>query len=78
MGWIKYFKERPYGLRDDHRAAILTQTTYQGKKKLDVESLFPSLSVFKNNEDANKNRAKGFINSIQSKSKSANKIKIKD
>ena len=45
MGWIQYFKERPFGWREDHRTAILTQTTYQGKKKINVNDFFPSLKL---------------------------------
>lgn len=78
FGWIKYFAERPYGWRDDHRAAILTQTTYQGKKKLDIESLFPSLKVFKEGETANINKAKSFLGQIQGMSKTKDKIKLED
>ena len=48
MGWIKYFNERPYGWREDHRTAILAQTTYQGTKSLKVNELFPSLNMMKN------------------------------
>jgi hypothetical protein len=48
MGWIKYFNERPYGWREDHRTAILAQTTYQGTKPLRVNELFPSLKMMKN------------------------------
>jgi hypothetical protein len=44
-GWIQYFNNRPYGWRDDHRAAIIAQTTYQGSKPLKIKELFPSLSV---------------------------------
>lgn len=47
MGWIKYFKQRPFGWRDDHRAAILSQTTYQGTKPLNINELFPSLKIMK-------------------------------
>ena len=48
MGWIEYFKIRPYGWREDHRTAILTQTTYQGKTKLKINDLFPSLKQLEN------------------------------
>jgi len=48
MGWIKYFDKRPYGWRDDHRAAILAQTTYQGTKPLKVNDLFPSIRIMAN------------------------------
>jgi hypothetical protein len=49
MGWIQYFNQRPYGWREDHRAAILAQTTYQGTKPLKVNELFPSLKEMKEN-----------------------------
>jgi len=51
MGWIKYFETRPYGWREDHRSAILAQTTYQGTKPLKVKDLFPSLNVFSKSEE---------------------------
>ena len=51
MGWIKYFETRPYGWRDDHRSAILAQTTYQGTKPLKVKELFPSLNMFSKSEE---------------------------
>lgn len=44
-GWIEYFNKRPYGWRDDHRAAIIAQTTYQGTKPLKIKELFPALGV---------------------------------
>jgi hypothetical protein len=47
MGWIKYFKQRPFGWREDHRAAILSQTTYQGTKPLNINELFPSLKIMR-------------------------------
>tara|TARA_X000001382_G_scaffold26260_2_gene16765 strand:- start:17143 stop:17427 length:285 start_codon:yes stop_codon:yes gene_type:complete len=58
-GWNKYFQERPYGWRDDHRSAIIAQTTYQGTKPLNVKDLFPSLKLLENSEvvQANKNKA---------------------
>jgi hypothetical protein len=48
MGWIKYFESRPYGWREDHRAAVIAQTTYQGNKPLRVNDLFPSLKLLHN------------------------------
>ena len=57
MGWIQYFKERPYGWREDHRSAILTQTTYQGKQKLKINKLFPALQIL---EDSIKQK-EGYI-----------------
>ena len=49
MGWIEYFKIRPFGWREDHRTAILTQTTYQGKTKLKINNLFPTLKLIEDN-----------------------------
>ena len=43
IGWISYFNQRPYGWREDHRSAIIAQTTYQGTKPLKIKDLFPSL-----------------------------------
>ena len=77
MGWIQYFKQRPYGWRDDHRAAILTQVNYQGKQKLDINSVFPSLKVFNDEDKFKINKAKAFINAMQSKTGN-NKINTKD
>ena len=58
-GWHKYFQERPYGWRDDHRSAIIAQTTYQGTKPLNVKDLFPSLKLLEDSDavQANKNKA---------------------
>ena len=72
MGWIQYFKQRPFGWRDDHRTAILTQTTYQGKQKLNINELFPSLKVFSEADEAKIRKAKSFIDTLQAKT--GNKI----
>ena len=58
-GWNTYFSQRPYGWRDDHRSAILAQTTYQGSKPLNVKELFPSLKLLHDSDavKANKNKA---------------------
>ena len=77
MGWIEYFKQRPVGWQADHRAALLLQTTYQGKQKIDFSEYFPSLkSISKANENTI-NKAKAFISQIQGLSKSKNKIDLK-
>tara|TARA_R100001530_G_C4320881_1_gene155766 strand:- start:1100 stop:1384 length:285 start_codon:yes stop_codon:yes gene_type:complete len=57
-GWNKYFEQRPYGWREDHRSAIIAQTTYQGTKPLNIKELFPSLKVLQDSDavQANKNR----------------------
>lgn len=41
QGWIKYFKARPYGWREDQRTSMLLQV--QGVKKKPQE-MFPSLA----------------------------------
>jgi len=51
IGWISYFNQRPYGWRDDHRSAIIAQTTYQGTKPLKIKDLFPSLKLLENSSD---------------------------
>jgi hypothetical protein len=70
MGWIEYFRLRPYGWRDDYRASLLAQTTYQGTKPLKINQLFPSLAILqKANEtkDPNKEPAMAFLKDIASK-----------
>ena len=54
FGWLEYFKQRPYGWREDHRSAIIAQTTYQGTKPLKIKDLFPSLKIMEQHID-NKN-----------------------
>ncbi len=66
MGWIKYFNERPYGWRDDHRSAILAQTTYQGTKPLKVNELFPSLKIMKDNNTQKDLRLEAGFNKLKS------------
>ena len=58
-GWHKYFEQRPYGWRDDHRSAIIAQTTYGGTKPLNVKELFPSLNLLHKSDEvqARKNKA---------------------
>ncbi|QLF87974.1 hypothetical protein Aegir_gp25 [Pelagibacter phage Aegir EXVC013S] len=51
IGWIAYFNQRPYGWRDDHRSAIIAQTTYQGTKPLKIKDLFPSLKLLENDSE---------------------------
>jgi|TARA_R110000787_G_scaffold124732_2_gene235791 hypothetical protein len=65
-GWIKYFQERPYGWRDDHRSAIIAQTTYQGTKPLNVKDLFPSLKVLQDSDDNQINKNKAGFESLKS------------
>ena len=42
QGWMKYFKQRPIGWREDHRTALLLNA--QGVKKQGHE-IFPSLAA---------------------------------
>lgn len=42
---MEYFKRRPYGWRDDNRAAIISMSMGSGKVK--PEDLFESLRVIK-------------------------------
>jgi hypothetical protein len=65
-GWYKYFQERPYGWRDDHRSAIIAQTTYQGTKPLNVQDIFPSLKLLQNSEAAQVNKNKAGFESLKS------------
>ena len=65
-GWHKYFQERPYGWRDDHRSAIIAQTTYQGTKPLNVKELFPTLKLLQNSEAVLANKNKAGFESLQS------------
>jgi hypothetical protein len=65
-GWHKYFQERPYGWRDDHRSAIIAQTTYQGTKPLNVQDIFPSLKLLQNSEAAQVNKNKAGFESLKS------------
>ena len=69
MGWIKYFNERPYGWREDHRTAILAQTTYQGTKPLRVNELFPSLKMMKNNDTQKDLKLEAGFNKLKSLAK---------
>ena len=65
-GWHKYFQERPYGWRDDHRSAIIAQTTYQGTKPLNVQDLFPTLKLLQNSEAAQANKNKAGFEALKS------------
>lgn len=70
MGWIEYFKQRPYGWREDYRASLIAQTTYQGTKPLKVNQLFPSLALLEasqNKQDPNKEAAIAFLKGISNK-----------
>lgn len=52
-GWIEYFSKRPYGWREDHRSAVIAQTTYQGTKPLRINELFPTLKMMRQSIDDN-------------------------
>ena len=71
MGWIEYFKQRPFGWREDHRTAILAQTTYQGSKPLKVNQLFPTLQILEDatNHDPNRDKGIAFLKGIAKKNK---------
>ena len=65
-GWHKYFQERPYGWRDDHRSAIIAQTTYQGTKPLNVKELFPSLKLLEDSDAVQTNKNKAGFEALKS------------
>lgn len=69
MGWIKYFNERPYGWREDHRTAILAQTTYQGTKPLKVNDLFPSLKIMRESDTQKDLKLEAGFNKLKSLAK---------
>lgn len=66
FGWMKYFEMRPVGWREDYRSSILTQTTYQGKAKLDMDKFYPSLNIVKNNYKDD-NRHHPFVELVKSR-----------
>ncbi len=76
MGWIEYFNKRPNGWQEDHRTALLLQTTYQGSKPINFQEYFPSLKTFNAGNENKINKAKAFLSSIQSKSTTKNKIDL--
>lgn len=65
-GWHKYFQERPYGWRDDHRSAIIAQTTYQGRKPLNVNDIFPSLKLLHESDAAKETKNKAGFEMLKS------------
>tara|TARA_B110000211_G_C14070291_1_gene549602 strand:+ start:1462 stop:1731 length:270 start_codon:yes stop_codon:yes gene_type:complete len=70
MGWIEYFRLRPYGWREDYRTSLIAQTTFQGSKPLKIHQLFPSLAALEKSqkrEDPNKTAAMAFLKGIASK-----------
>lgn len=74
MGWIEYFNKRPNGWAEDHRTALLLQTTYQGSKPVNFREYFPSLKKAHADNDEKIDKAKAFINFMQSKSNTKTKI----
>ena len=67
MGWIEYFRLRPYGWREDYRTSLIAQTTFQGSKPLKIHQLFPSLAALEkaqNKEDPNQTAAMAFLKGI--------------
>ena len=76
MGWIEYFKLRPTGWQEDHRTALLLQTTYQGSKQINFQDYFPSLKAIHESNNNKINKAKSFISALQSKSITKEKITI--
>lgn len=79
FGWMQFFNERPVGWREDHRAAMLMSTTYQGKQKIKPEEYFPALKQMHEAQKKTARDAMSFIAQLQSKAKGSNhKIKLKD
>jgi hypothetical protein len=76
MGWVEYFNKRPAGWQDDHRTALLLQTTYQGSKKVNFSEYFPSLSIVHKGNDQKIQKAKNFLSELQGKSISKDKIDL--
>ncbi len=76
MGWIEYFNKRPKGWAEDHRTALLLQTTYQGSKPINFKEYFPSLKSLHEDNENKVNKAKAFLSQLQKKSKSTNKINL--
>lgn len=67
MGWIEYFRLRPYGWREDYRTSLIAQTTFQGSKPLKIHQLFPSLAALEKaqkKEDPNQTAAMAFLKGI--------------
>lgn len=76
MGWVEYFNKRPNGWQEDHRTALLLQTTYQGSKKVDFTEYFPSLKIIHKTNEHKVNKAKNFLSELQGMSKSKKKIDL--
>ena len=76
MGWHQYFDKRPNGWQDDHRTALIMQTTYQGSKKVNFNEYFPSLKKIYASNDNTIDKAQAFIASTQAKSIATRKIDI--
>lgn len=66
FGWIEYFRQRPYGWREDHRSAVIAQTTYQGRKPLNVNDIFPSLKTLQDSDSVRENKNKAGFEALKS------------
>ena len=64
-GWIEYFSRRPYGWRDDNRAAIIALSMSDGKTK--PEELFESLKVIIEESKRKAAEPPSFINKFVSR-----------
>jgi hypothetical protein len=62
---MEYFRRRPYGWRDDNRAAIISMS--MGGSKLKPEDLFESLRIIKQetSELSNSSVGEKFINKFK-------------
>ena len=54
IGWFQYFKQRPYGWREDLRAYYIMQSMAGSKAK--PEEIFPSIKALKEGEEENNSR----------------------
>lgn len=73
FGWHKYFEQRPYGWREDHRSAIIAQTTYQGRKPLNINDIFPSLKLLSDSDAVRENKNKAGFEALKSMVKKSKK-----
>ena len=78
QGWFEYFEKRPYGWRDDRRAAVVASLCAFGDHKLKPEDMFESLSLIsKQNKEVDKeNFAIKFLTQINSRLE--NKVDFKN
>lgn len=79
FGWMKYFELRPPGWKEDHRAAMLVSTTYQGKNKIKPEDYFPALKQMYEVQKKSSQHAQSFIDQLTSRIKNPkHKIQLKE